>query len=154
VKRNTKKVGIVSELKLIAALAEADYRVLIPYGDTARYDVVIENNRGGFARVQIKTGRLRNGSIQFNAYSSHTHRGGAATRPYFGEVDFFGVYCPQISRCYLVPASEVRTCGTLRVETPRNGQLARVRWASVFELGGPCGGVVGAEAGNVVPIGA
>ena len=150
-KRDTKRIGIVSELKVIAALADAGYHVLIPYGDSVRYDVVIEDDEGTFARVQIKTGRLKNGAIEFNAFSSHTHRGGVSTRLYVGEVDFFGVYCPQVGRCYLMPASDVRTYGSLRVETPKNGQAAHVRWAARYELPAPSEPVVGTWAGSVVP---
>lgn len=153
-KRDTKRIGIVSELKVIAALAEAGYHVFIPYGDAMRYDVVIEDDEGKFARVQIKTGRLRNGVIIFNAYSSHTHRGGASTRRYVGEVDYFGVYCPQVQRCYLVPAADVKSYGNLRIERPKNGQAAHVRWASGYELPGAARAMVGTWAGNVVPLGA
>ncbi len=118
----------------MAALVRAGYRILIPYGDSARYDVVVEDSDGAFHRVQIKTGRLRNGAIEFNGASSHTHRGGVSTRTYVGEVEFFGVYCPQLGRCYLVPAAEVVTFGSLRVVSPRNGQSRGIRWASGYEL--------------------
>jgi hypothetical protein len=133
-KRDTKAIGAISELKMMAALVDSGYRVLIPYGDSARYDVVIESENGSFARVQVKTGRLLGGAIEFNGYSSHTHRGGAATRTYCGEIDFFGIYCPQVDRCYLIPASEINTCGNLRVKPPRNGQTRGIRWATDYAL--------------------
>jgi hypothetical protein len=150
-KRNTKLIGCVSELTVMAALAYRGYRILIPYGDSARYDVVLEDSDGTFTRVQIKTGRLRKGAIEFNAYSSHTHRGGASTRTYVGDVDFFGVFCPQVGRCYLVPAHEICTHGSLRVDGTRNGQAKRVRWATKYELQMPAQEVVGGKPVNVVP---
>jgi hypothetical protein len=134
-KRDTKGIGTVSELMVMAALVRDGYRLLIPYGDNARYDVVIEDKSGELSRVQIKTGRFEHGAIEFNCYSSHSHRGGTSTRVYGGEIEFFGVYCPQLDRCYLVPASEFNTHGNLRVEPPRNGQLRRVRWAAKYLLG-------------------
>ncbi len=118
----------------MAALAKSGYRLLIPYGDFARYDVVIVGEDGEFARVQIKTGRLRKGTIEFHACSSHTHRGGVSTRSYVGHVEFFGVYCPQVDRCFLVPASEVNTFKSLRLEPTRNGQTKRIQWAQDYAL--------------------
>ncbi len=138
----------------MAALIRNGYRLLIPYGDNARYDVVIENGDGVFSRVQVKTGRLERGMIEFNGYSSHSHRGGASTRVYRGEVDFFGVYCPQVDRCFLVPASEVNTHGCLRIEPPRNGQMKKIRWAKNYTLGLETTGLrVGTSAENVVRLG-
>ncbi|HTC29152.1 MAG TPA: group I intron-associated PD-(D/E)XK endonuclease [Candidatus Acidoferrum sp.] len=151
-KRDTKKIGAVSELMVMAALVRAGYRLAIPFGDSSRYDVIIEDEVGRLARVQIKTGRLRNGAIEFNGYSSHSHRGGVSTRSYVGEVELFGVYCPQSDRCFLVPADMVRTHGSLRVEQARNGQSKGINWAEAFALPGAPKKVVGASALGVVPL--
>ena len=151
VKRDTKRIGTISELMVMAALAHKGYRLLVPYGDSARYDVVIEDEAGSFSKVQIKTGRLKNGAIVFNGYSAHSHRGRTSTRLYSGEVEFFGVYCPQVGRCYLVPAEEVRSEGSLRIEATYNGQAKNVRWAAKYELPAPSlEKVVGASGAHVV----
>ncbi len=134
VKRDTKKIGTVSELMVMAALMRAGYRLAIPYGENCRYDVIIEGADGSLARVQVKTGRLRGGVILFNTYSSHWHRGGTSTRLYMGEVDFFGVFCPQSGQSFLVPVSHVAASGTLRVDQPKNRQLRKIRWAGDYEL--------------------
>jgi len=136
VKRDTKKIGVVSELAVMAALAKCGYRLLVPYGDSARYDVVIEDENGEFARVQIKTGRLRKGSVIFRGYSTHSHRGGVGARRYAGEVEFFGVYCPELDRSYLVPAEDVLVEGNLRILPTRNNQCRKVRWAAAYALSG------------------
>ncbi|MGB6985830.1 MAG: group I intron-associated PD-(D/E)XK endonuclease [Candidatus Aquilonibacter sp.] len=154
-KRDTKKIGTVSELMVTAALVSNGYRLLLPYGDNARYDVVIEGFDGGFSRVQVKTGRLEHGMIEFNGYSSHSHRGGVSTRVYRGEIDFFGVYCPQVNSCYLVPASEVNTHGCLRIDPPRNGQTKGIRWADSYRLDLRATELrVGTSAEHVVRLGA
>jgi hypothetical protein len=134
VKRDTKKIGAVSELMVMAALAKSGFRLLVPYGDSARYDVVIENEQGEFARVQIKTGRLRKGSVVFRGYGTHTHRGGVGARGYAGEVEFFGVYCPEIDQSFLIPAKDVLTEGSLRVLPTRNNQGRKIRWAKLYAL--------------------
>jgi hypothetical protein len=129
--RDTKSVGDLSELMVAAALAHPGYTVSLP-GENARYDLVIDKD-GVLSRVQVKTGRLRSGSIQWNCCSTHTHRNGPATRPYIDEIDFFGVYCPQLDSTYLIPiAVTSRTCSSLRVATAKNSQVKRVRWAEEY----------------------
>lgn len=58
VKRNTKRVGDLSELRLMHDLVRAGYLVSIPFGENHRYDLVIEKD-GVFKSVQVKTGRMR-----------------------------------------------------------------------------------------------
>ena len=134
-KRNTKYVGDLSELAAIKAFIENGYRVAIPFGENNRYDLIVERDNT-LSRVQVKTGRLRRGAILFNCYSSHSHRGGGA-RTYAGEVEYFAVYCTETDQVYLIPLSDMAMwSGTLRVETPRNGQDKKVRWAARYLLSG------------------
>ena len=117
----------------MSALARLGYRILVPYGENCRYDLVIEKE-GTFLRVQVKTGRLRLGSVWFNAYSSHAHRNGGS-RPYVGEVELFGVYCPDVEGVFLVPVGDVTTTvGSLRWEPTKNKQRRKVRWAQPYLL--------------------
>jgi hypothetical protein len=89
-------------------------------------------------RVQVKTGRLRNGAIRMTCSSSHFHRrksGERSSRTYRGQVDFLAVYCPETKKVYLLPESElVETHGHLRVMPTKNRQVRNVRWAREFEL--------------------
>ena len=120
---------------MIADLVAAGYLVSIPFGENHRYDSVIEKDNALF-RVQVKTGRLRNGVILFNCYSSHSHRGGPTCRQYIGEVEFFGVYCPDTDCTYLLPLSEMLTHrGHLRVAPVKNGQMKGLKWAQDYILG-------------------
>jgi hypothetical protein len=133
-RRNTKAIGQLSEIMVMAALARAGYLVSVPFGEDHRYDLVVEKD-GVLSRVQVKTGRLRKGAIVFSCYSSHTHRDGPSCRPYVNEIEFFGVYCPELDSAYLVPIEDAaRLSGALRVDTPRNGQTRKVRWASPYLL--------------------
>ena len=54
-----KAVGERAQGKILARLMEYNFTILIPFGDSARYDLVIEKE-GNFWRVQCKTGRIRN----------------------------------------------------------------------------------------------
>jgi PD-(D/E)XK endonuclease len=131
----------------MAALVRSDYNVLVPYGDSCRYDAIIESADGTLARVQVKTGRLGKGVIEFRGYSSHSHRG-ATMRTYVCQVEFFGVYCPQVGQCFLVPAEGVVTHGSLRVEPTRNRQGKGAKWAADFTIDKA---VVGVNGPSVVP---
>jgi hypothetical protein len=132
-KRNTKLIGDISELRVATALAEAGYIVSKPFGENARYDLVADDGERLF-RVQVKTGRLRGGIVRYACYSSHAHRQGGM-RPYFGEIDFLAVYCPQTRKVYLLPESAlVATTGHLRIVPTKNNMAKRIRWASEYEL--------------------
>jgi hypothetical protein len=131
---NSKHIGEVAQAVILAELIKRGMLVLTPFGDNQRYDLVIES-ASGFQRVQCKTGRLKNGAVEFAVASSRYHRGGQR-RPYAGQVELFAVYCPSNSKCYLVPANSlelVNQC-SLRVDPPRNRQAKGVRWAIDFEL--------------------
>ena len=82
-KRNTKAIGDLSELEVALALVRAGYLVSKPLGDSHRYDLIIDDGER-LARVQVKTGRLYGEVVKFNCSSSHSHRGGVASRAYHG----------------------------------------------------------------------
>ena len=53
-----------------------------------------------------------------------------------GEVEYFGVFCPENAKVYLVPISDVPMIqASLRLEPPRNGQQKHIRWAKDYEIG-------------------
>jgi hypothetical protein len=131
------RIGAVSQAKVLAALTATGKLVLMPVVNVCPYDLVIDDG-GSFSRVQCKTGRMFRGAVYFRP-----HRLRAARREtgwerrvtdYRGEVDFFGVYCPEIERVYLVPigaVSSYRIC-SLRVTPPKNNQMKRIRWADEY----------------------
>ena len=132
--KDTKSVGDFSELSAIYALARAGYLVSVPFGENRRYDLIIDKNNV-LSRVQVKTGRLHSGSIVFNCFSSHLHRGGVACRRYTGEIEYFAVYCPEIDEVYLVPIEDLNVLkGHLRISPSRNRQVKGVRFASQYKV--------------------
>lgn len=133
-KRNTKAIGDRSESRVLAAFIDAGFNVSIPFGENHRYDFVVEDEEGRLLKIQVKTGRKRDGVIRFNGYSSHAHRGGSPSRLYRGEGDFFAIYCPQTNDLYLVPESEVSFRPYLRIDPPRNNMKKTVRWAADFSF--------------------
>jgi hypothetical protein len=134
--RDTKAVGDLSELMVITALVRHGYLVSIPFGENHRYDVIADDGER-LLRIQVKTGRLRGGIINFMCSSSHQHRrsGPTASRPYFGEIEFLAVFCPGTGKVYLLPESElVATKGHLRIAPCLNRQVRNIRWAAEYEL--------------------
>jgi hypothetical protein len=132
-----KAKGDKSTLAVMLALQEIGLPFLVPLGENTRYDLVLERE-AEFARVQCKTGRLRNGAVLFATCSCYGHHRnpGTARRGYEGQVDYFAVYCPQTCGVYLVPISEVpnRVSTALRVSPPRNNQRRFIRLAADYEI--------------------
>ncbi len=131
---NPKAVGERSEVFVFAALVRAGYEVLIaPFSDNQRYDLVLDLD-DCFARVQVKTGRLIDGSIVFATSSSQAHRG-RGRQNYRGQCELFAVYCPVLDKTYIIPVDAVPAAEcSLRVDPSRNKQHRRVRWAADYEL--------------------
>lgn len=133
-----KRVGDRSTLAIMAALYELGYGLYTPFGENTRCDLIVDDGTR-LARVQCKTGRLRDGAVSFAVCSSYGHHRNPATarRSYVGEVDFFAVYCADTRVVYLVPIDDLpmRTEAALRVDPPRNNQRQRVRFAADYEIG-------------------
>ena len=126
--------GDVAELEVALALIRAGKRVLKPLSSDCRYDLVVDEGDGHYVRIQCKSGVFRRGRITFRTYSMNASNPG---RTYRGEVDAFGIYCPETRDAYLVPMVAIETCGTmasLRVAPSRNGQRSRVRLATDFRI--------------------
>ena len=133
-----KVVGDKTTLAVMAALYEAGYDLYTPFGENTRVDLVVEKS-GRLVRVQIKSARLREGTVRFSCCSNYGHHPAPALvrRSYHGEVDAFGVYCRETRRVYLIPiaALENKTKAWLRVDPPKNNQRDRIRWAADYEIG-------------------
>jgi len=130
---NTKEVGEKSEGVILGTLLKAGKVMLQPFGDNQRYDLVMDDD-GEFKRIQCKTGRLRNGAVQFDPcsvdYRTRKRKG------YRGQVELFGVYCPDLDKVYLVPVEDVAIrVAALRITPPKNGQKKGIRLAADYEVG-------------------
>ena len=131
---STNEKGARSEGAVLAQLLRHGYNVLIPFG-VSRYDLVIEDDEGIFRRVQVKTGRVdKAGALRFNVCSTPP---GGRTRNYDGQVDYFGVYVPDIDAVYLFTAEVVagrQRQVSFRLQPARNGQTSGTRLAEPYRL--------------------
>src|SRR5947209_19274988 len=124
--------GNLSEAKILAALVDAGYHVLIPFGSGHKYDLVIDDGQK-LQRVQCKTGRLKNGVLIFCAYSMSGN--GGVKKNYRGLADLFAVLNPEDNRVYLISVDEVGvTDVSLRLTPTLNNQAQKVRWAETYLL--------------------
>jgi hypothetical protein len=55
--RNSKTVGDITQSQVMAALLKHGTKVLLPFGDNFRYDLVVEED-GQFSRIQCETGKM------------------------------------------------------------------------------------------------
>jgi PD-(D/E)XK endonuclease len=130
---NPTSKGKTTEAIILSALVRLGKTVLIPWGEE-RYDLVLDVGER-FVRIQCKTGFLRNGCVVFKTCITDARRpqgdGG-----YAGQIDAFAVFCPPLSRGFLVPIDEVASphWGHLRVEPTLNGQVRNIRWARDYEI--------------------
>lgn len=113
-----------------ARLLQTGAAVLKPMGDNLRYDLVIDRD-GKFYRVQCKMGKLKAGSVHFSTCSS------TAKESYEGQIEYFGVYCPDNDESYLIPIEDCKVGRqkSLRVQEAKNGQTAGVTLAGKYKLG-------------------
>ena len=131
---NTKAKGESSTGAVIGSLLKIGFSVLFPFSDNQRYDLVIEKN-GAFKTVQCKTGRLeKDGAVIIFKTCSYHYETFKATA-YTGQIDYFGVYCPQNDKTYLVPVSDVGTReGLLRLKPMKKKNSKIFRDADNYEL--------------------
>jgi hypothetical protein len=124
--------GNTTEARVLTALVERDFAVLIPFGEGHPYDLVIHLVSDRFLRVQCKTARIHNGCVLFNSRSTDHGNGAGA---YYGLADLFGVYCPPTNSVYLVPVPDVPPSNAfLRLEPTRNNQRRGIRFAADFHI--------------------
>jgi PD-(D/E)XK endonuclease len=133
--KDTTGRGDLTEIHVAAALMRAGRRVLRPVSGGLRYDLLVDNVDGTYWRVQCKTGLLKDGYIVFRLRNSDARRPNGVS--YRGQIECFGVFCPENGRTYLVPMTALTTSDStarLRLRPARNGQQLGVRLASEFEI--------------------
>jgi hypothetical protein len=125
--------GDLTEQIVITELKKRQISVSTPVGDNERYDIAIEQPDGNLLRVQVKSGRLKNGTIRFSGLSQHTNASGHTYKRYGEDIDCFVVYCYDTDQTYLIPAAEVGTSMYLRVDAP-DKETRQVNWAEEYRL--------------------
>lgn len=130
---NPTQIGDISEAQVLGTFIKAGLRVLLPFGNNERYDLVIDRGGGKFQRIQVKTGQCERGGLAFATHSSTTVNGKIKKTAYHGQIDAFAVYCRENDTVYVVP---IEKCGSyecfLRFDPPKNRQKNGVNMAEDF----------------------
>ena len=124
--------GNTAEAAVLKALIDAGLHVLVPFGEGLPFDLVAATHEGKLLRMQVKSGRVHDGCIMFNACSTDHGQG---RQDYRGRADFIAAYVAALDRVYVVAVDEAPSyvC-SLRLRPPRNNQTRRVRLAEDYAL--------------------
>ena len=120
------KRGNVSEAIVLAHYLKAGFIVSTPFGVGAPYDLIVDTG-SRLIKIQVKTGWLRNGGVEYETRRSRKRWSRQAYAK--DEVDYFVIYCRELNTFYAVKA-EGGVFGKLRVKPTGNNQKMNVRWAS------------------------
>lgn len=122
--------GHAAEAAVLHALTVAGLHVLIPFGGGLAFDLVAVAPDGRMLRLQVKSGRVRHGCIEFNSSSTDHGRG---QRHYRGRAEVIAVYVRSLGRVFMVPVDDCPSFrGYLRLDPPRNNQRRGVRLAEDY----------------------
>lgn len=127
------EIGAVAEREVAYALACAGYDVYVPmFMPHSRVDLIAHGG-GRVQRIQAKSARRAGDVVYFRCCSNTAN----VPKAYHGEIDAFGVYCPDLKSVYLIPIDHVPERGcSLRLSPPKNNQQKGIRWARDYLIGG------------------
>lgn len=134
----TKEKGSIGELRVMYEAGLRGYGVLIPQGDFAKYDLVVDRN-GILERVQVKSVTPVNNvlivptkTMSFDNTQNINNRS-KMTKYVNGDFDWLAVYDLINHGVYFIPATEVinRASFALRLEQPKR-KSNQVRMASNY----------------------
>ena len=132
---NSKMIGNITEVSCMLEFMKLGYDVLQPYGDSQRYDYVVDID-GNFYKIQAKTSNdkyISEGYIKFRCDNTTTKNGKVVHKKYDKEdIDFFSTFYN--GKCYIVPVKECSREKCLRFTPPKNGQIQGINFASDYEL--------------------
>ena len=135
--KNPARIGLAAHTAVLRKLVSRGLEVLQPLRDDLRYDLAYYvEETAQFIRIQCKAGRYVPdiGCVLFKNFNRTGGRTGR--RGYIGDSEYFGVYCEELNKVYLVPVDLVPYAGEvhLRVQPSKNNQTKKVIWACDYEI--------------------
>ncbi|MDO8639322.1 MAG: group I intron-associated PD-(D/E)XK endonuclease [bacterium] len=124
-----KTKGDIAELAVAKKLMEDGWRVLIPYGENHRYDLVVEKDHK-FVRIQVKYVTPRNNVLNINCRSSNNW---SVLHYSPEEIDIISAYNPHDGEIYFIPILEInRSLFKIRISPAKNNQKLKIHLAKDF----------------------
>lgn len=130
----TKQIGEIAVLSVAKKLAEKGIRVAFPFGDFARYDLLLELH-GRFARIQVKSVQNNDGTLR-TVLSSGGKQGTQFIRKRYtpAEIDALIAYNCSTDSLYILPPTILQHSKVyLRLEPTKNNQAKGILWAKDYE---------------------
>ncbi len=124
-----KTKGDMAELIIAAKFVEDGWRVLFPFGENHRYDLVAEKENK-FLRVQVKYVTPKNGALEINCRSSNNW---SVIHYSQKDIDIIAVYNSIDKQIYFISVKEINFSSLkLRLEDPKNNQKKYIRYAKDY----------------------
>ncbi|WP_435362725.1 group I intron-associated PD-(D/E)XK endonuclease [Haloarchaeobius sp. DYHT-AS-18] len=133
---NPSRKGDETEAVILGALMRLGLSVSVPFGDSDRYDMVVDDGDDCY-RVQCKTGSWVNGAVRFKLYSSTVGTDGRVDTDYTAdEIDAYAVHSREMEQVYWVPIADTGSGEMrLRVNDPHpKAPRSRINWAAEYEV--------------------
>jgi hypothetical protein len=92
----------LKRIERCSRLIQAGFLVSLPFGGGAPDDLIVDTGER-LLKVQVKTGRLRNGCVLFAAQRISGHHGTKRRRYEESEFDVYAVYCSDNDRIDVLP---------------------------------------------------
>ena len=136
--KSTKYLGNLTELQCITRFYELGYPISIPYGDSEKYDMVLDVN-GKLYRLQCKHANPHKNEKDIVEYlsirttwSSGYTRNSQYTRNKSTkeDCDYFVTYYD--GKNYLIPVEQCSNEKILRIVPPKNGQIKGINFLKDF----------------------
>jgi len=136
---DNKQIGNLTELQCITRFYELGCIVSIPYGDSSKYDMILEY-QGKLHKLQCKhskeffeeDGTLSYLKIKTSWQSGYTKNSQYHTNKYTADdIDYFVTHYQGVN--YLIPVGECSTEKILRILPPKNGQTKGVSFLENYK---------------------
>ena len=126
----SKKVkGDIAELAVAKRLMSEGWKILFPYGEDHRYDLVAEKDNK-FVTIQVKYVTPKNGGIDINCQSSNNWSIMAYSAK---EIDVIAAYNSKSEEIYFISSKEMNYRSfKLRLEDSKNNQKSKIHLAKNF----------------------
>ena len=122
---NSKTKGNIGEAIILSEFVKREIQVSLPFGDTARYDLIAEFN-GKLNKIQVKycNQQVINGSVMCPCASSTNHTTNKNLTDYQKDVDYIAFYLVEWDISIIIPIEVIgnRKSIAIRKDKPLNNQ--------------------------------
>ncbi|HWT91782.1 MAG TPA: group I intron-associated PD-(D/E)XK endonuclease [Solirubrobacteraceae bacterium] len=132
-----KAKGDLAEMMVAADLLRRGHKIAFPFGEDWDYDLIVARDGGPLERVQVKHTRSdgRTVVVRCRSFSLTNGKVREVKKYTSATIDWIAAWDATTQQCFYVPASELgegRAVLHLRLDAPRSGRRAGIRWAADY----------------------